>query len=115
MLNYIHSFHYSICSISTYYNIGSKLIHKQFTLLTSTYISSEGVLLKPPVAVCTNLSLPATTLYSIVHLAIHAQFHPCIHIPAGHWLSLTCSECPTRQAAVSMLLTCIYGLETHTK
>ena len=49
--------------VSTYYNIGSKLIRKPFTLHTSTCISSEGVLLKLAVAVCTNLSLPATTFY----------------------------------------------------
>ena len=52
--------------------------------------------------------------HSIVLLVIQAQFHSCIHIPAGddHWPSLTCSECLTRQAAVSTLLTCF---EAHTK
>ena len=100
--NYIHSFYHTICYMSTYYiiiYIGSKLIRKQFTLHTSTYYT---FLLKVCylswLLLCVQI-YDSLQQHTIVHLVICAQFHPCIHIPAGddHWPSLATRRIRTRR------------------
>ena len=98
--------------VSTYY-IG-KQTHTQAIL--ATYIHYREVCYLAGWLLCVQIYHSGPCKHSIVPLAIQAQFDQYIHIPAGddHWPSLTCSECPTRQAPVSTLLTCIHGFEAHT-